>query len=59
MNEIRVLTAEAECSWAYIDRLRLAFIGAIRERDALRRELEQAKMDLDHARIDLLRRTKA
>lgn len=36
MEDFKTLTACAECSWGYIDRLRMAFAATCKERDELK-----------------------
>ena len=38
MEDIKALTECAECSWDYIDRLRMALAAACKERDELKAE---------------------
>ena len=46
MEDIKALTECAECSWDYIDRLRMALASACKERDEARKELHEAKNEL-------------
>ena len=39
MEDLKVLTECAECTWDYIDRLRMALASACKERAELRKEL--------------------
>ena len=38
MEDIKALTECAECTWDYIDRLRMALASACKERDELKKE---------------------
>ena len=46
MEDIKALTECAECTWDYIDRLRMALASACKERDESRKELHEAKSEL-------------
>ena len=46
MEDIKALTECAECTWDYIDRLRMAMASACKERDEARKELHEAKNEL-------------
>ena len=46
MEDIKALTECAECTWDYIDRLRMALASACKERDEARKELHEAKNEL-------------
>ena len=46
MEDIKALTECAECTWDYIDRLRMALASACKERDELKKELHDAKNEL-------------
>ena len=46
MEDIKALTECAECTWDYIDRLRMALASACKERDELKKELHEAKNEL-------------
>ena len=46
MEDIKALTECAECTWDYIDRLRMALASACKERDEVRKELHEAKNEL-------------
>ena len=46
MEDIKALTECAECTWDYIDRLRMALAAACKERDELKKELHEAKSEL-------------
>ena len=46
MEDLKALTECAECTWDYIDRLRMALASACKERDEARKELHKAKNEL-------------
>ena len=46
MEDLKALTECAECTWDYIDRLRMALASACKERDEARKELHDAKNEL-------------
>ena len=46
MEDIKSLTECAECTWDYIDRLRMALAAACKDRDEARKELNEAKNEL-------------
>ena len=46
MEDLKALTECAECTWDYIDRLRMALASACKERDEARNELHEAKNEL-------------
>ena len=46
MEDLKALTERAECTWDYIDRLRMALASACKERDEVRNELYEAKNEL-------------
>ena len=46
MEDLKALTECAECTWDYIDRLRMALASACKERDDLKKELHEAKNEL-------------
>ena len=46
MNDLKALTECAECTWDYIDRIRMALAAACKERDEARKELHEAKNEL-------------
>ena len=50
MEDIKALTECAECTWDYIDRLRMALASACKERDELKKQLHEAKSELDEYR---------
>ena len=53
MEDIKALTECAECTWDYIDRLRMALASACKERDELKKQLHEAKSELDAMRNEL------
>ena len=46
MEDLKALTECAECTWDYIDRLRMALASACKERDEVRKQLHEAKSEL-------------
>ena len=46
MEDLKALTERAECSWYYIDKLRMALASACKERDELKKQLHEAKNEL-------------
>ena len=46
MEDLKALTECAECTWDYIDRLRMALSAACKERDEAIKELHEAKNEL-------------
>ena len=46
MEDLKALTECAECTWDYIDRLRMALASACKERDELKRELAAMRNEL-------------
>lgn len=46
MNDLKALTECAECTWDYIDRLRMALSAACKERDEMKKELHEAKNEM-------------
>lgn len=53
MEDLKALTECAECTWDYIDRLRMALASACKERDELKKQLHEAKSELDAMRNEL------
>lgn len=53
MEDLKALTECAECTWDYIDRLRMALSAACKERDELKKQLHEAKSELDAMRNEL------
>ena len=46
MEDLKALTECAECTWDYIDRLRMALASACKERDELKKELAAMRHEL-------------
>ena len=46
MEDLKALTECAECTWDYIDRLRMALSAACKERDELKKELASMRNEL-------------
>ena len=46
MEDIKALTECAECTWDYIDRLRMALASACKERDEMKKELAAMRNEL-------------
>ena len=46
MEDLKALTECAECTWDYIDRLRMALAAACKERDELKKQLHEANNEL-------------
>ena len=46
MEDLKALTECAECTWDYIDRLRMALASACKERDELKKELYAMRNEL-------------
>ena len=46
MEDLKALTENAECTWDYIDRLRMALASACKERDELKMKLAAMRNDL-------------
>ena len=46
MEDLKALTECAECTWDYIDRLRMALAAACKERDEARKELNTMRNEL-------------
>ena len=46
MEDLKALTECAECTWDYIDRLRMALASASKERDAMKKELHAMRNEL-------------
>ena len=53
MEDLKALTECAECTWDYIDRLRMELASACKERDEVRKQLHEAKSELDAMRNEL------
>lgn len=46
MEDLKALTECAECTWDYIDRLRMALAAACKERDELKKQLHTMRNEL-------------
>ena len=46
MEDLKALTEFPECTWDYIDRLRMALAAACKERDDLKKELAAMRNEL-------------
>ena len=46
MEDLKALTECAECTWEYIDRLRMALAAVCKERDELKKELDAMRNEL-------------
>ena len=46
MEDLKALTEFPECTWDYIDRLRMALASACKERDELKKELAAMRNEL-------------
>ena len=46
MEDLKALTECAECTWDYIDRLRMALASACKERDELKKKLAAMRNEL-------------
>ena len=46
MEDLKALTECAECTWDYIDRLRMALAATCKERDELKKELASMRNEL-------------
>ena len=46
MEDLKALTENAECSWYYIDRLRMTLAAVCKERDELKKELHTMRNEL-------------
>ena len=46
MEDLKALTECAECTWDYINRLRMALASACKERDESRKELHAMRNEL-------------
>lgn len=46
MNDLKALTECAECTWDYIDRMRMALASACKERDELKKAYDAMARDL-------------
>ena len=50
MEDLKALTECAECTWDYIDRLRMSLAYTCKDRDELKKQLHEAKSELDKYR---------
>ena len=46
MEDLKALTECAECTWDYIDKLRMALASACKERDEMKKELDAMRNEL-------------
>ena len=46
MEDLKALTECAECTWDYIDRIRMAMASACKERDEMKKELASMRNEL-------------
>ena len=46
MEDLKALTEFPECTWDYIDKLRMALASACKERDELKKELAAMRNEL-------------
>ena len=53
MENLKELIDHPECCWGYIDELRMALASACKERDEVRKQLHEAKSELDAMRNEL------
>ena len=53
MNDLKALMERPECCWGYIDELRMALAAACKERDEARKQLHEAKSELNAMRNEL------
>ena len=53
MEDLKALTECAECTWDYIDRLRMSLAYTCKERDELKKQLHEAKSELAAMRNEL------
>ena len=47
MEDLKALMERPECCWGYIDELRMALATACKERDELKRDLTEAKAEIE------------
>ena len=52
-EELEAWTECAECTWDYIDRLRMALASACKEGDEMKKQLHEAKSELAAMRNEL------
>ena len=53
MEDLKALMEHPECCWGYIDELRMALASTCKERDELKKELHEAKSELNAMRNEL------
>ena len=53
MEDLKALMERPECCWGYIDELRMALASACKERDELKKQLHEAKSELNAMRNEL------
>ena len=53
MEDLKALMERPECCWGYIDELRMALASACKERDEARKQLHEAKSELNAMRNEL------
>ena len=53
MEDLKALTECAECTWDYIDRIRMALASACKERDETINQLHETKSELAAMRNEL------
>ena len=53
MEDLKALMERPECCWGYIDELRMALVSACKERDELKKQLHEAKSELNAMRNEL------
>ena len=53
MEDLKALMERPECCWGYIDELRMALASACKERDELKKQLNEAKSELAAMRNEL------
>ena len=53
MDDLKELIDHPECCWGYIDELRMALASACKERDELKKQLNEAKSELAAMRNEL------
>ena len=53
MDDLKELIDHPECCWGYIDELRMALAAACKERDELKKQLNEAKSELNAMRNEL------
>ena len=53
MEDLKALTECAECTWDYIDRLRMALSATCKDRDELKKQLHETKSELSAMRNEL------